>query len=66
MKEAVVSLMQNILHVEGDGNYAEAKQWIEQKGIIIPQLKVDIDRVNTLNIPVDIVFIQGKKVMGLQ
>jgi hypothetical protein len=66
MKEAVVSLMQNILHVEGDGNYAEAKQWIEQKGIIIPQLKADIDRVNTLNIPVDIVFIQGKKVMGLQ
>jgi hypothetical protein len=65
MKEAVISLMQKIIHVEGDGNYNEAKQWIEQKGIIIPQLKADIDRVNTSNIPVDIVFIQGKKVMGL-
>jgi hypothetical protein len=66
MKEAVISLMQNIIHVEGDGNYAQAKQWIEQKGIIIPQLQADIERVNTLNIPVDIVFIQGKKIMGLQ
>jgi hypothetical protein len=66
MKEAVVSLMQKIIHVEGDGNYSEAKQWVEEKGVIPPQLQADLNRINSLNIPVDIVFIQGKKVMGLE
>jgi hypothetical protein len=66
MKDAAVTLMQKIIHVEGDGNYAEAKQWIDEKGVIFPPLQADIDRINGRNIPVDIVFIQGKKVMGLE
>ena len=66
MKAAMISSVQDILHVQGDGNYELAKQWIAEKGVIMPQLQADLDRLNSSNIPVDIVFNQGKKVMGLE
>ncbi|HPE87252.1 MAG: Zn-dependent hydrolase [Bacteroidales bacterium] len=65
MQEAMISLMQKILHVQGDGDYEAAKAWVEQEGIIKPQLQSDLDRLGYANIPVDIIFDQGKDKLGL-
>jgi hypothetical protein len=66
MKAAMISSVQDIMHVQGDGNYDLARQWITEKGVIMPQLQADLDRLNSSNIPVDIVFNQGKEMMGLE
>ncbi|MBI9036620.1 MAG: Zn-dependent hydrolase [Bacteroidales bacterium] len=66
MKEAMVSLMQNILHIQGDGDYNAAYDWVKKDGVIMPQLQADLDRLKDANIPVDIVFKQGPKVVGLK
>ncbi|MEE4115710.1 MAG: Zn-dependent hydrolase [Marinilabiliaceae bacterium] len=65
MKEAVVALVERILTVQGDGDYEAAKEWIESDGVMSDQLKADLDKVNASGIPVDIVFKQGKEVLGL-
>jgi hypothetical protein len=65
MKEAVISLVERILTVQGNGDYEAAKEWIESDGVMSDQLKKDLDKVNAAGIPVDIVFKQGKKVLGL-
>ncbi len=65
MKEAVVALVERILTVQGNGDYEAAKEWIEADGVMTDQLKTDLDRVNASGIPVDIVFKQGKEVLGL-
>jgi hypothetical protein len=38
----------------------------ESKGIITPQLQVDLDRLTEASIPVDIVFQQGVTELGLE
>jgi hypothetical protein len=65
MKAAVESLMGKILVVQGNGDYEAAKVWIENDGIMTETLRRDLDRVNSAGIPVDIVFKQGKEVLGL-
>lgn len=65
MKSAVISLVEKILTVQGNGDYEAAKEWIESDGVMSDQLKADLDRVNSMGIPVDIVFKQGKEVLGL-
>ncbi|MBE9492624.1 MAG: Zn-dependent hydrolase [Bacteroidetes bacterium] len=59
MKEAMISLIQKIIYLQGNGDYEGAKKWVEEKAIIMPQLQADLDRLNDANIPVDIVFEQG-------
>lgn len=66
MKDAVVSLVEKILTIQGDGDYETAKEWIEADGVMTGQLRNDLDRVNAEGIPVDIVFKQGKEVLGLE
>ncbi len=66
MKAAVVSLVEKILTVQGDGDYETAKAWIESDGVMTEDLRAALDRVNAAGIPVDIVFKQGKEVLGLQ
>ena len=56
MKDAVISSSQQILKIQGDGDYAGAKSLIEKDGFIKEELKKDLERVNTAGIPVDIVF----------
>jgi len=66
MKVASKALTQKILKIQGDGDYEAAKQWIETDGMIPPQLKEDLDKVNSMGIPVDIYFEQGPQVLGLK
>ncbi len=65
MKAAVYSLVERILTVQGDGDYEAAKLWIESDGIMTDELSRDLERVNNAGIPLDIVFKQGKDVLGL-
>ena len=65
MKAAVVSLVEKILTVQGDGDYEAAKTWVEGDGVMTEDLRAALDRVNAAGIPVDIVFKQGKEVLGL-
>lgn len=65
-KEAVKELSANILVLQGDGNYAEAQKWIKEKATVRPDLQKDLDKLKTQNIPVDIVFEQGKEALGLK
>ena len=65
MKKAVESLVGKILTVQGDGDYETAKTWVEGDGVMTDNLRKDLDRVNAEGIPVDIVFKQGREVLGL-
>lgn len=66
MKDAVISSVQQILYIQGDGNYEAAKNLIEKDGYIKEELQKDLDRIKSANIPVDIVFEQGIEVLGLK
>ncbi len=59
MKDAVISSVQEILTIQGDGNYQLAKSIIEKDGYIKDLLKSDLNRINSAKIPVDIVFNMG-------
>ncbi len=63
MKEAMTSLSEKILVIQGNGDFDAAKAWIEKDGKTGEQLKADLDRINAKGIPVDIVFKQGKDVL---
>jgi len=65
MKKAMISLGEKLLVLQGDANYEGAKQLIAKKGHIQPDLQKDLDRINEAGIPIDIVYKQGTKVLGL-
>lgn len=65
MQGAMNSLSERILIMQGDGDYEAASQLLEEKGIIDEDLQEALEAVNNKNIPVDIVFKQGKEVLGL-
>ena len=66
MKVAVNDLANMIIVLQGNGDYNGAKKLTEEKGAMSPVLKGDLERIAKANIPKDIVFEQGKSVMGLK
>ena len=66
MQEAMTSLSTLILTLQGDGDYAGVDQLVKEKGMIGTELQADLDKLKEKNIPVDIVFEQGKEVLGLK
>ncbi len=65
MQDVVADLSGQIIKTQGDGNYKEAKRWIDTKAKVGETLQSDLDRVNDAGIAKDIVFIQGKDVLGI-
>ncbi len=65
MKEAMNSLSELILTLQGNGDYEGVAKLVKEKGTIGTELQADLDRISTQNIPVDIVFEQGTEVLGL-
>jgi hypothetical protein len=63
MKEAMNSLSEKILRLQGDGDYDGVKKLLEEMGTIPPVLEQDLARVAGAGIPVDIVFEQGMSVL---
>jgi len=66
MRVATRDLLTKILTIQGNGDYAAAKKWLDEKSSITPTLQSDLDRIAAANIPRDIYFRQGKNVMGLK
>jgi len=66
MKQAMTDLAGLILTTQGDGNYDLAKRLVDESGFIREELQADLDRLQELSIPVDIVFNQGPELVGLE
>ncbi len=64
--KAVNSLSELILTVQGDGDYDRANEIINTYGNIDTDLENALKKIEGKDIPVDIVFEQGIKVLGLQ
>ena len=56
---------EKLLTLQGDGDYDQAKAFVEEMAVIEPELQGDLDRLGQLGIPVDVVFEQGVDVLGL-
>ena len=65
MTAAIDSLSKLILTLQGNGDYQGVNDLVASKGVISKTLSTDLARLEAANIPVDIVFEQGKKVFGL-
>ena len=65
MKSAIAALSRRLLEIQGDGDYSAAVTMVNEMGVIGPQLQEDLDKLGEAGIPVDIVFEQGKSVLGL-
>jgi len=66
MQVAMNALSEKLLTIQGDGDYAAAKEMTDTMGVISPELAADLKRLETAKIPVDIIFEQGLQVLGLQ
>jgi hypothetical protein len=64
MQAAVASLAQQILMIQGDGNYAGAAELLGSHGVIRAELAADLARLSAAGIPVDVVFRQGLDVIN--
>jgi hypothetical protein len=65
MRAAVDALATTLLTLQGDGDYAGVQELEREIGVIRPALAEDLARLASRNIPVDVVFTQGKSVLGL-
>lgn len=66
MRKAVDELSAVLLRLQGDGDYAGVQKLVSELGVIRPALRADLDRLAARDIPVDVVFTQGKAVLGLE
>lgn len=65
MTAAIDSLSELILTLQGNGDYQGVEALVNEKGLIKDDLAASLAKLETANIPVDIVFEQGKQVLGL-
>ncbi|MDM1548641.1 Zn-dependent hydrolase [Empedobacter falsenii] len=65
MEKAMNGLSELILTLQGNGDYDGVKKLYADKGVIHDDLQKDLDVLKTKNIPVDVVFEQGPKMLGL-
>jgi hypothetical protein len=66
MREAMNALSERILTLQGNGDYDGVAAFMDQYGKMTPGLEQDLARLAAADIPVDIVFAQGKDVAGVQ
>lgn len=63
MGRAVDGLSSLILTLQGDGDYAGVDQLMRERGMVPPELQAELDRLDAMGIPRDIVFEQGWSVL---
>lgn len=66
MRMAMNALSALIITLQGDGDLEGVKKLISEKGSILPELQKDLDKLKAKQIPVDLVFEQGKEVLKLE
>lgn len=65
MTAAMDALSAKLLTIQGNGDYAAAKELTDTMGTVGPTLAGDLKKLDAGHIPVDIRFEQGKDVLGL-
>lgn len=65
MGQAVNDLSNLLLTLQGNGDYEGVVSLMDEKGVMSADLQAELDKLTAANIPVDIVFTQGKNVLGL-
>jgi hypothetical protein len=65
MHDAIEALSRKLLTIQGDGDYAQARQLTDSMGVVKPDLASDLKKLDTAGIPVDVKFEQGLDVLGL-
>ncbi|WP_199099302.1 Zn-dependent hydrolase [Dyella sp. ASV21] len=65
MTAAMNALSAKLLTIQGDGDYAAAKQLTDSMGTVDATLAGDLKRLDQARIPVDITFEQGLDTLGL-
>jgi Peptidase family M49 len=63
MGAAINGLSELILTLQGDGDHDGAAALLAEKGVVVPALQADLDRLGSAGIPVDIIFEQGESVL---
>lgn len=66
MTQAVNDLSNLLLTLQGNGDYDGVHALVAEKGEMGADLVAELDKLTQANIPVDIVFTQGKEVLGLK
>jgi hypothetical protein len=64
-EEAIRNLGNEILVLQGNGSYEAVAEFVAKMGNVSEQLQADLNRLDSLSIPVDIVYQQGKEELGL-
>ena len=64
-EKAVQDLGRDLLVLQGNGDYNAVADFVAQNGSVSAQLQADLDRLDAISIPVDIVYRQGKEQLGL-
>jgi hypothetical protein len=65
MRAAMTALSTRLLTLQGDGDYEATSKFVDEQGFVGPTLQSDLQRLNAAGIPVDVVFEQGVRVLGL-
>jgi len=65
-EQAVADLSNDLLVLQGDGDYHKVAAFVAEKGNVGTQLQADLNHLDAISIPVDIVYRQGREVLGLQ
>jgi hypothetical protein len=66
MRQVISDLAGELLRLQGNGNVADVKAVLNTRGVIGASLQLDLKRIEKAGIPVDLVFEQGIKTLGLE
>ena len=64
-EQAIKDLSRELLVLQGNGNYEAVATFVANRGNVSPQLQADLNQLDAISIPVDIVYQQGKEQLGL-
>ena len=65
MEQAMNKLSEILLTLQGNGDYEGVKKLFTEQGKVGPELQQDLNRLKKASIPVDVVFEQGREVLGV-
>ena len=64
-EQAIKDLGNDLLVLQGNGDYDAVAAFVADMGNVSAQLQADLNRLDAISIPVDIVYQQGKDQLGL-
>ena len=64
-EQAIKDLGRDLLVLQGNGDYDKVAAFVAEKGNVSAQLQADLNQLDAISIPVDIVYQQGRKELGL-